>query len=98
MPHTITLLHHGATRDSEARLRSPCWSRASMYFISPARPAAIHAGKCSSSLASAAGAIPARLNPALAAAFLTRDSRPEIEGDTGTSEEGAEKGTATRQA
>src|ERR1022692_3957719 len=63
MAQTTTLRAQGATRASEPRLRSPRSSSASIYFISPARPAAIHSGKCLSSAASAAGAMPARAMP-----------------------------------
>src|SRR5581483_699379 len=73
MAHTITLCAQGATRASDARFRAPRSSRASMYFISPACPAAIHSGNRSSSRASAAGAIPARSNPAAQAARFTMD-------------------------
>src|SRR2546425_6268272 len=70
MAHTITLRAQGTADRREARLRCPASSRASMYFISPARPAAIHAGKWSSSGKSRTGAIPARSKPALRAACL----------------------------
>src|SRR5581483_8764740 len=92
MAQTITLLAHGATRESEARFRLPSSSRDAMYFISPAYPAAIHSEKCSSSRESVAGAIPARSNPAPVAALFTMDSRPDMETVTGTSKRGARKG------
>src|SRR5579859_749211 len=79
MAQTTTLLAQGATRLSEPRLSSPCASRASIYFISPARPAAIQAGKCLSSAVSAAGAMPARSNPASLAARWTTDFMSEVE-------------------
>src|ERR1700722_14610332 len=71
MAQTTTLFAHGATRVRDARLRSPCSSTAARYFISPAWPAAIHSGKCLSSGASDAGAMPARSKPASSAARLT---------------------------
>src|SRR2546430_6025760 len=70
MAQTITLRAHGATFPNDARLSSPLSLRASRYFISPAWPAAIQAGKCSRSPASVAGAIPDRSNPARSAASL----------------------------
>src|SRR5882757_780345 len=71
MAQTTTLRAHGATLASDARFRSPLSLQASRYFISPARPAAIHVGKCSSSGESEAGAIPDRSKPACSAARLT---------------------------
>src|SRR5690349_8425631 len=46
-----------------------------MYFISPARPAAIHAGNDLSSGASPTGAIPDRSNPTSAALCFTTATR-----------------------
>ena len=79
MAHTTTLRAQGATRASDARFSSPCSSRACMYFISPARPAAIQLGKYSNSRASAAGATPASSKPDSKAASFTIDVRSGME-------------------
>jgi len=73
MAQTTTLLAQGAADRNEARFNSPASSRASMYFISPAWPAAIHWGKCCSSENSRTGAIPASSKPASLAACFTHE-------------------------
>src|SRR5208283_1911639 len=72
MAHTITDRAHGAVDCNEARFSLPSSSRASMYFISPARPEAIHASKWRNSAKSPTGATPASSKPALRAVFFTR--------------------------
>src|SRR5208282_6018374 len=72
MAHTITERAHGAVDCKEDRLSLPASSRASMYFILPARPAAIHASKWRNSLKSWTAAVPASSKPALRAASFTR--------------------------
>src|SRR5580704_7454317 len=71
MAHTTTLRAQGAACASDARLRRPCSSRASRYFISPACPSATQRGKYSNSGASSAGVTPTRSNPASVAARIT---------------------------
>src|ERR1700733_9974736 len=71
MAQTITLRAQGMADRREARLSSPLSLRDSRYFISPAWPAAIQAGKCSSSGKSRTGAIPASSNPASWAEVFT---------------------------
>src|SRR5450755_2810595 len=75
MAQTMTLRAHGATRASDARLSSPGSSRASMYFMSPCLPFAIHAGKTRNSANSRMGAMPQRSNPAARADCLMRVGR-----------------------
>src|SRR5712691_4713236 len=72
MAQTITLLDHGTAVFRDARLRRPWSSRAAIYFISPAFPAAIQSGKYSSSPKSRTGAMPARSKPAWFAARFTK--------------------------
>src|ERR1022692_743328 len=71
MAHTTTLRAHGAACASDARLRRPCSSRASRYFISPACPPAIQRGKDSSSGEFSTGAMPTSSKPASLAARVT---------------------------
>src|ERR1039457_408470 len=71
MAHTTTLRAHGAACASDARLRRPCSSRASRYFISPACPPAIQRGKDSSSGEFSTGAMPTSSKPASLAACVT---------------------------
>ena len=74
MAQTITLRAHGNVDCNDARFRLPAWSRDSMYFISPACPAAIHSAKWLESGKSTAGAMPASSNPAAVAARFTRSA------------------------
>src|SRR5208282_1970000 len=75
MAHTTTLRAQGATRASDARLSSPASSCASMYFISPFFPSAIHGGKRGNSPKSRTGAMPQRSNRAARAHRLMRGGR-----------------------
>src|SRR5258705_11741256 len=68
----MTLRAQGNADLSEARRRLPASSRDSRYFISPARPAAIHSGKRASSGKSWTEATPARSNPAARAERLIK--------------------------
>src|SRR6266852_3954281 len=60
----MTLRAQGNADFREARRSRPVSSRDSRYFISPARPAAIHSGKRASSGNSWTEEMPARSNPA----------------------------------
>src|SRR5271157_2521096 len=77
MAHTTTLRAQGATRASDARLSFPVSSRASIYFIWPCFPSAIHGGKTCNSPKSRTGAMPQRSNPASRAHCLMRVGRSE---------------------
>src|SRR6266852_5213996 len=68
----MTLRAQGNADFREARRSRPVSSRDSRYFISPARPAAIHSGKRASSGNSWTEATPARSNPTLAADRLMK--------------------------